>query len=239
VILLHGLAGSSGDLSLSSEPGYAVDMTTPIVTADRGIHNYPGVGVYGFAEDGPLSPAPVGWEPYLLSQGYLTLNYNQASNTGSLAPVNGQPSDPVRQLHAIVTCVAATFPGRRIAFVAHSRGGLLLRAWLVHHGADPLVQPRLGTAVQLATPDQGSSLSNIAVSLNAEFVALSQLAESYNIPIMQSPLYQQIENQAGWPGLPDLQVGSNLTRFHLYLFTPQSAVPIVTWEGSYFTVTFH
>jgi Ig-like domain from next to BRCA1 gene len=272
VILLHGMAGDSNHMSHPAiSPGYTYDMTVPIPsgTIDLGFWSCPGAGVHDFGEDGKLHPDPTGWQDFLTGQGYITVNYGQVEPKGNLAPVNGQPSDPVRQLQAIVTSVATTFPGRRIAFVTHSRGGLLLRAWLALSGSDPNVRPRLGTAVQLAPPNQGSDLANIAAAVNATVNSIAALAASHQVDFTSTPLYQLIEGSiVGWPGVPELETGSaflawlaanepntpsgallelhtfggtnpTVFRLHCYVFTPQSAVPIVTWNGSWFAVTFH
>lgn len=267
VILLHGMGGDINDMSQPVSTGYTYDMSAPIVSPiDLGFQPNPAVGVYGFATDPKLNPDPTGWQDFLLGQGYITVNYAQTDKWGSLAPVSGQPSNPVQQLHAIVTRVATTFPGRRIAFVTESRGGVLLRAWLVHHGLDPAVRPRLGTAVQMAAPNQGSELANILTALEAVIAAVAALAAGQ--PFLSLPLFEVLAGSIGGPAIADLEVGGSfltwlagnepatpsgallelhtfggtnptLTRWHEYVFTPQSLVPIVTWNGSWFVVTYH
>src|ERR1700730_9071978 len=265
VILLHGMGGSSNDLS---QPGGGTyDLTAPIVSPlDLGLRSYPAIGCYGYTTDSQLTPAPTGWQSFLVGEGYITVNYGQAEPWGSLAQVNGQPSDPVRQLHAIVTSITATFPGRRIAFVTHSRGGLLLRAWLVQHGSDPAVRPRLGSAVQLAAPNQGSDLANIVVAL--ETVVAAAAALGLGNPSETLPLYQVLAGLIAKPAIDDMTIGSGflkwlaghepgdragallelhtfggtsptLFRWHLYIYTPECVVPIITWDGSGFAVHYH
>jgi len=267
VILLHGMGGSSNDLSQPGLTGFTYDMTAPIVSPlDLGLQPNPGVGCYGFSTDSKLNPAPGGWQPFLVGAGYITVNYSQIEPWGSLAQVNGQPSDPVRQLDAIISCIITTFPGRRIAFVTHSRGGLLLRAWLVQHGSDPAVRPRLGTAVQLAPPNHGSELANIVGALEVTVAAAA--AELLGDPAAMPWLYLLLAGAIGDPAIGDMTVGSGfltwlagnepgneagallelhtfggtsptLFRWHLYVFTPQSVVPIITWDGSGLVVSYH
>jgi hypothetical protein len=267
VILLHGMGGGIDDMSQPAvSPGYAVNMATAIVSPkDLGLHAYPGVGVHGVAADDELDPVPTGWQPFLVSQGFITLNYAQVEPWGSIAPVNGQPSEPVQQLNAIITGVIATFPGRRIAFVTHSRGGVLLRTWLVQYGSGSTVRPRLSTAVQLAAPNHGSELADILAALEA--VAAVTTALGAGEPFLAWPLYRLLAGLIGGPAIADLQVGGaflawlaanepstpsgarlelhtfggtnpTVTRWHEYVFTLQSAVPIITWDGAGFVVTF-
>ncbi len=271
VILLHGTRGGIYDMSdPATSPGFALDITAPIVgTMDRGFHSYPNVGFWGFNGDAPLSPVPDGWQPFLISQGYLTLNYAQVDPTGSLAaPVNRQASDPVRQLEFIVQNVQKTFPGRRISFVTHSRGGLLLRAWMANQGLDQ-IPGQMGTVVQLAAPNQGSNLANIAEDLHASVEILQGLSAVFGIGWLDDPLLQLIDGQVGTPDMADMQTGDNNTfleglasaetsyvkdppfalhtfggtnptvnRCHLWEFTPGSAWPLLTWNGSGWQVSF-
>jgi hypothetical protein len=260
VILLHGTAGTIDDMSNPSNRGFTFDTMTPVQSPrDRGVHSYPNVGVWGFALDDQISPPPTGWQPFLRNNGFMTLNYAQIENTGSLQNTSsGSASDPVLQLHAIVMALIAAYPSRRLAFVTHSRGGILLRTWLVRHGRDAAVASRLCTAVMLASPNAGSDIANVAVTING----VTHFLEGQ---IGQVGPLQWLDQQTGSPAYVDYQVGSsflaslaaaepvpgitittfggtnpNITRVHQWTFTLGSALPNFTYHPPFdVSVSFH
>ena len=258
VILLHGTNGTIDDMSNpATHPGWAYDHATPVPSPmPRGVHSYPGIGVWGWALDNPLPP-PQGWQPFLDANGFLTLNYQQTQPAGTLVgPSSTQTADPVTELDAVVRSTIAAFPGRRIAFVTHSRGGILLRAWLVAHGHDTAISPHLSRAVMLHAPNQGSDIANIAVQINAEVSTLESVVGAL-------PPLQWLSDQTNSPAYPDYEVGSPflatlaksepvpgiaidtfggtspaLTRLHEWVFTVDSLVPTFHVSGFSVTVTF-
>jgi len=245
VILLHGTNGTIDDMSNpASHPGWAYDHATPVPDpTPRGTHSYPGIGIWGWDIDNAL-PTPQGWQPFLDANGFLTLNYQQTQPAGSLAaPAPGQTSDPVTELDAIVRAVVSAFPGRRIAFVTHSRGGILLRTWLIAHGKDPAIAPHLSRVVMLAAPNQGSDIANIAVRIHTEVTVLESVLGPL-APLAwldaqtSSPAYVDYEVHSQFlaglaasepvPGITIDTFGGtspDLTRLHEWVFTLSSAIP--------------
>jgi len=258
VILLHGTSGTIDDMANPS-PHALWGFDTAKAFPDpvpRGDHGYPGIGVFGFGLDDAV-PQPTGWQPALDAHGFLTVNYQQVEPEGRLQNADGTPGNPILQLQAVVAAVIARFPQRRICFVTHSRGGILLRAWLVGFGSRPEIQARLSTAVMLHSPNSGTNVANLVRGLDG----FLQVLEGVLGPL---PPIEWIRSQTNVPACEDYAVGSDLlaavashepvagmrihtfggtsttlTRVHQWSFTLDSAIPDIRITVDGVSVTFH
>ena len=122
ILLLHGMGGDIHHMSApANSPGMNFDLGfRPPDVIDRGWHAYPNWGYWSVF----FSPTKnvTGWQSVLAEAGYLTVNYAQVDPWGNLA-------QPVLELEGVVRKLLFTY-NKRIAFVCHSRGGLLLRLFL-------------------------------------------------------------------------------------------------------------
>jgi hypothetical protein len=127
VLLLHGMGG---DINHMSDPGLSPGMNfdldfVPPLTIDRGWHGYPNVGIWGITTS-PTNPVS-GLQGAIAQSGFLTLNYAQLAPNGNLAV-------PLEEINAVVRALFTRF-NKRIIFVCHSRGGLLVRLFLQSNSA--------------------------------------------------------------------------------------------------------
>jgi hypothetical protein len=235
VVLLHGNNGTVADMSdPATHPATNYDWRPalePVV--DRGWHPYPNAGVWSTGLD--KRPTVVGWQGGLNARGFSTLNYGQQAPAGLL-------TTPVLELAAVLRTVPSD---RTLAFVAHSRGGLLIRQFLADHADDVELQARIVAVITLHSPHQGTELATRAVDLTAALtvlrldpaaVPLTQwLLEQVNAPSYQefrvgSPfLIQLAGREAASPSTIPFHTfgGTNsiLSRTVTWVFTPESAVP--------------
>jgi pimeloyl-ACP methyl ester carboxylesterase len=89
------------------------------------------------------------WE-YLMSHDFNLITWNQRDPNGSYARV-------LEELEVIIEITRATFPGKPIVLLSHSRGGLVIRKYVQEKGADC---PELRTVILLGCPHAGSKLTN-------------------------------------------------------------------------------
>jgi Putative serine esterase (DUF676) len=244
VVLLHGNNGTADDMvNPASHPGMNYDYFAPIPSlVDRGWHGYPNVGIWGVSLDPTKNVTS--WQTALAGQGFGTAWYSQVDNAGLLAT-------PVQELSAIVEEVLRRVPGdRKLALLAHSRGGLLARRFLVDNAGNAPVRGRLLTLITLHSPHLGSELANLANALNAATAAATAVNPAIGLLLgwlqaqVNAPSYQELavgsaflanlsaaEAAAGGPILPVHTFGGTstlLSRSRTWVFTPGSAVPQVT-----------
>jgi len=196
VILLHGTAGVSADMANpAAHPGRNHDYLVPIPPInDLGWHPGPNFGIAGLELD-PLKAVP-SWQSALTAEGFGFVNYDQVDSTGLLA-------NPVRELAAVVTEVIGRLPvDRKIAVLAHSRGGLLARKYLVDNASDAVMRDRLSTLVTLHAPHGGTELANIASTINAVINGVVAFDPALD------PLLQWVRGQVNEPAFAELAVGS-------------------------------
>lgn len=223
VILLHGLGGDirdmntpAGRLPLNFNPNAAV----PTAALDRGWHTYPNFGYWGFWGDPEM--AVTGWQQKLKPLGYSTLNYAQIEPNGLLA-------NPTRELDALVRALAANQPNRRIAFLCHSRGGLLMRLFLQRNRNDLTLLRRIAGAVTLHSPHQGSAVADLARDLNALLIALYVA-----FPGLVTLALAIVATFVNSPGVWELQTSSSLlAQLRAAETTPLPVrIPIHTFGGT-------
>jgi hypothetical protein len=243
VVLLHGNGGNADHMvAPDRSPGSNYDYGAAL-PPDRSIgwRAYPGVGVWSFELD--PSKAVRGWQPVLADHGFRTVTYSQVDPEGLLAR-------PVRELTALVRALTTTLPSARLAFLAHSRGGLLLRQFLKDTAGDPLVAGHVAFAISLHSPHGGSELAVVANALDgaidalrSTFGALVDAALGWLSDIVNSPSYQELavgspfltaleKGEVAIPGVAYHTFGGDsplLTRIRSWVYTVSSAIPQWHW----------
>lgn len=180
VILLHGMGGTELDMTApaAAYPGLSFNRSVffPLYR-DEGIRPFPPVlPVARFYLDPPAGPLS-SWNDALKAAGFTTVTYRL---TGGVIALD------VTQLTLLVTQVLmATVAGRpslsgfRVAFVGHSRGGLVARSFLTGAGANPALTgflPRVTALITLHSPNTGSGLAGAAALVAA---LLGRLATAF------------------------------------------------------------
>ncbi|WHZ29383.1 MAG: hypothetical protein OJF51_004185 [Nitrospira sp.] len=171
VILLHGMGGRSADMTApaTAYPGMAFNRGVVFPSyKDEGLHPTPPlVPVARFYTD-PPSSSLTSWNQALLAAGLTTITYNQR---GPLI------SDDVAQLNLLVreVLILGTVPPNlppvshfRVAFVAHSRGGIVARSFLTGAGANPDLPgflSRVTSLITLHSPHTGSGVATLAATV--------------------------------------------------------------------------
>jgi putative serine esterase DUF676 len=250
VVLLHGLSGDQAHmtdpLNAASLTGVTFNRSAQVsLLRDAGLHaTPPWVPVDGFVIDPPVTTAR-SWRQALNDAGFPTLVYSQVQPRGALAP-------NVAQLSRIATEVLSSVPelaGLRLAFLAHSRGGILLRQFLVGAAANRAFISRVVAAISLHSPHQGSGLANASVTIDAIVAQIQRIFSEMGI----SPpgFLAWLRSELSSPAYPELGVGSPtlaalaavepvpgiewhtfggtstwFTRLHAYLYTPNSGIPL-------------
>ncbi|MFT3923784.1 MAG: hypothetical protein QM778_14725 [Myxococcales bacterium] len=161
VVLLHGMGGNSLDMTApaANYPGLSFNRSAMFpFYKDEGLHFVPSVlPAARFYLDPPAGPL-TSWNTALKAAGFTTITYTQS---GPLI------ANDVLQLTLLVTQVLTTgsfagvpLLGFRVAFVAHSRGGLVARSFLTGAGAGFLA--RFTSLITLHSPNSGSGVASIA-----------------------------------------------------------------------------
>jgi pimeloyl-ACP methyl ester carboxylesterase len=165
VMLLHGGGGDINHMAnpqiAAGLPGAVVfDLAAPVpapgTVTDRGWHYYPGLLYWSIGFD--PKKTVTGWQPTLNNLGFRTFNYAQLDPNDHIAR-------PVRELSAVVRAILATCR-KRIIFLCHSRGGLVFRMFLQANRGDVALLQRIGGAVTLHSPHQGSQVADFAGALH-------------------------------------------------------------------------
>lgn len=208
VILLHGLGGSSSDMTapLTSYGPIAFNQaaTFPLLR-DEGLHfTPPPVPFARFYADPPLTSV-TSWRDALNAAGFSTATYTQ---NGSLI---GPSAAQLASFMSGPLASHSDLRGLRIAFVAHSRGGVIARSFLVSAARNPALAPHLSRVQALITlhsPNLGTGIASDAVTIDGLAARLQTAIAT-----------------AGWPPLGLLALLRSVTKnSNLPELAPGSAV---------------
>lgn len=252
VVLLHGIGGDethmTDPLNGPGVGGVMFDRTAGFpALRDAGWHpTPPTIPVDGFDID-PLLTSATSWRQALNDAGFPTLSYSQVQPRGPLAP-------NLAQLILVAGDILSNpahpqLGGMRLAFLAHSRGGILLRQFLVGAAVNSAFMSRVVACITLHSPHQGSGLANTATSVDALAANLQTTFASLGIP--PPGFLAWIRDQTGSPAFPEIGVGSPtlaalvalepvpgvewhtfggtgtwFTRVRAHMYTPDSGIPI-------------
>jgi alpha-beta hydrolase superfamily lysophospholipase len=230
VVLVHG---TSGDLramaSPAQHPGFNHNRRASIPSIrDHGWRSYPGISVWGYAVD-PFGQV-TSWQKALNDAAFRTVNYSQIDPKGSLV-------QPIAQLSTLMRALMddPRHRGRRFSLLGHSRGGILARALVVDAAMRRTFDlTRIRQVITLHSPNQGSSLANLAISVNQLVGQLRALPGADLI----AGLLDFIQEQAGALAYHDYKVGSDFLR-NLAAREPLPDIQYATFGGNSTSVTRH
>lgn len=186
--------------------------------------------LHGFAGDLASLTRPrhgrTSWRDALLAAGYSTLSYRQAAPLGTLEP-------NVEQLLCVAAGpLSADDRLRRLPLIllAHSRGGLLARAFLDRAAAEPALRgviDRVERVVTLHSPHQGSGLAGLTIRMDATARRLQTLVGPLGLrPAVLAALCALSAS----PAVAELAPGSPLLRT-LARRTPPAGITWHTFGG--------
>jgi hypothetical protein len=206
VILLHGLGGKS------------TDMTAPLIpygpVAFNRAATFPGYRDEGFQVSPPLVPvarffadppvsAVTSWRDALLAAGFPTATYTQ--NGGTV----GVSATQLATFAAGPLSTDSRLSGARIAFVGHSRGGVIVRSFLVSASTNPALAPflaRVTALITLHSPHGGSGLAGAVAAIDGLAARLQVLIASAGLPPLG--ILTMLRIMTGNPNYPELVPGS-------------------------------
>jgi hypothetical protein len=206
VVLLHGLGGTAADMTapLTFRSGVAFNRSVTFpVYRDEGFNVIPPpVPVARLYADPPLTTV-TSWRDALNAAGFPTASYTQNGGTigVSAAQLSTFASGPLS--------TDSRLSGARIAFVAHSRGGLIARSFLVSAAGNPALAAFLGRVTSLITlhsPHLGSGIATAAVTVDGLAAALQGVIATAGLP--PSGLLAMLRTTTSSPNLPELIPGN-------------------------------
>ncbi len=257
VLLLHGAKGTILDMvDPAAGPDNNYDHLAPLrpeVAIGQSV--YPGIGIWSCCELDDKKDVR-SWRDVLRENDFATAAYSQVDPDGLLAA-------PIEQLVGVVQTLklpqdgltipdgkdlpGAYKPYGRIVLLAHSRGGLLSRAFLKSFPAEAT---SITTLITLHSPHTGSSLGNLAVDVTGAIEDLRSVLGNVVIDALgwlrdmaNAPVYTELG--VGSPFLTDLAtdelplkgieyftfggVSVRLTRIKQWVYTLESALPKWRW----------
>jgi hypothetical protein len=206
VILLHGLGATAADMTapLTARAGVAFNQAVSYPPyRDEGIRpSPPPLPIARFYADPPLTSV-TSWTDALNAAGFATASYTQNGGTigVSAAQLATFASGPLS--------TDSRLSGVRIAFVGHSRGGVIARSFLVGAAANPALAPflaRVTALITLHSPHAGSGLATTAVAVDGLAARLQGLIAFMGLAPLG--LLTMLRLFTGSPNLPELMPGS-------------------------------
>jgi pimeloyl-ACP methyl ester carboxylesterase len=220
VFLLHGAFGDKDHMTNPFVTGFNHDYGSAF-PPDRiiGWSWYPGIGPWSFELD-PLKQVG-SWRDALNVRGFGTVAYTQTSTTGPLQPA-------VDQLAEVVKLVTEELSEKEVeadfVLLAHSRGGLLARKFLVDY--EPELTQKIRHVVTLHSPHQGDQLAFAGASLNT---AISDFRASLG-PKGQQALDAALRWLVQWISAPSYVEMAQGSQFLTTLAAAETALPNVQYH---------
>jgi hypothetical protein len=206
VVLLHGLGGTAADMTapLTSRGAVAFDQTVTYPGyRDEGIRlSPPIVPAARFYADPPLSTV-TSWRDALNAAGFATATYTQ--NGGTI----GVSATQLATFASGPLSTDSRLSGVRIAFVGHSRGGVIARSFLVSASTNPALTAflaRVTALITLHSPNGGSGIAGAAVAVDTLAARLQALIASAGLAPLG--ILAMLRTFTGSPNLPELVPGS-------------------------------
>ncbi|MEZ0448563.1 hypothetical protein [Cellulomonas sp. ICMP 17802] len=251
VVLLHGMGGDVRDMtapltSVFGSVAFNRAAPPPGWTSLSFAAYPPPLPIIGAFLDPPATSL-TSWRDALLAAGFSTITYSQS---GPLI------ANDVTQLVGIARAMSADpqIAPLRVAFVAHSRGGLVARSFLLAAAADATLTGFLGRTrmlVSLHSPHLGSGVASLAVTVDGLLATVQTSLTTLGAPpTFLTPLRSLVLNGAraelaigaptaaiapGEP-VPGIRyhtfggVSTVFSRLWAKAFTPESYVPLpVPW----------
>jgi hypothetical protein len=206
VVLLHGLGGTSTDMTAPLTPYGAVAFNRAATFPgyrDEGFQiTPPAVPVARFFADPPMS-AVTSWRDALNAAGFPTATYTQ--NGGTI----GVSAAQLAIFAAGPLSTDSRLRGARIAFVGHSRGGVIARSFLVSASTNPALAAflaRVTALITLHSPHGGSGIASAAVTIDGLAARIQTLIASAGLTPLG--ILTMLRIMTGSPNVPELMPGS-------------------------------
>ena len=189
VVLLHGMGGSNTDMTAPATawPGLTFNRNVlfPLYRDEGLLHvSPPLLPVARFYLDPPASPL-TSWNAALKAAGFTTITYTQTLPRGLIAVNVTQLTLLVTQIMILGFKELPSLSGFRVAFVGHSRGGLIVRSFLTAAAANPALTgflSRVTALISLHSPNAGSGVAGDAARVDALLARLATAFTGASLP---------------------------------------------------------
>lgn len=185
IVLLHGMGDDrtvmTNPLARWGVAAFDKTATYPPYT-DRGFQPFvpPALPVRGFFMD-PSLTSVTSWQRALINAGFTTLVYDQSG------PLIANDVAQLTTLAAGPLSTKVSLASLRIAFVCHSRGGLVARAFLVSAASsgNPVLTSflsRVTSVVTLHSPHLGSGVASLAAGISTLLARIGTSMGALGVP---------------------------------------------------------